>query len=57
MGGPSAIPISEVLAYLHLMGIASIEARSKYLRLLQMMDSTYLNYVAEKQAASQPANG
>ena len=57
MGGPCAIPISEVLAYLNLMGIASIAQRSKYLRLLQQMDSTYLTYVAEKQAASTPDHG
>jgi hypothetical protein len=48
MGGPNAIPISEVLAYLQLMGIASVEARAKYLRLIQRLDSVYLAHAAEK---------
>lgn len=48
MSGSEAIPVSEVLAYLQLVGIASSEARSKYLRLIQKMDATYRAFVKEK---------
>lgn len=51
MGGAEAIPVSEVLAYLQLMGIASIGERSKYLRLIQQLDRTYMAFQAEKSAA------
>lgn len=54
MGGPNPIPVSELLAYLNLMGIASYTARSKYLRLVQQMDSTYLGHCAEKAAQTKP---
>lgn len=45
--GNEAIPISDVLAYLQLVGIASVEARVKYLRLIQKMDATFRAYTAE----------
>lgn len=50
--GNEAIPVSEVLAYLQLVGIASADARSKYLRLIQQMDATYKAFVAEKSTQS-----
>lgn len=50
--GNESIPISEVLAYLQLVGIASPGARSKYLRLIQQMDATYKAFVAEKSTQS-----
>ena len=46
--GNEPIPVSEVLAYLQLVGIASPDERSKYLRLIQKMDATYKAYVAER---------
>lgn len=54
MGGAEPIPISEVLAYLQLVGIASISARAKYLRLIQKLDATYLKHHAEKSAQHTP---
>lgn len=48
VAGTEPIPVSEVLAYLHLVGIASPDARSKYLRLIQKMDATYKAFVAER---------
>jgi hypothetical protein len=47
--GPGAIPVSEILAYVNLVGIASRDARLKYLRLIQAMDQTYLTFVVEAQ--------
>lgn len=55
MGGVNPIPISEVLAYLTLVGIASAEQRSKYLRLIQRLDSTYLTHMAEKAEQNKPS--
>lgn len=47
MGGAGAIPVSEVLAYLQLVGIVSVAARSKYLRLVQAMDQVFLDHMAQ----------
>lgn len=48
MGGAGAVPISEILAYLELVGIASAAVRAKYLRLIQHLDAAYLSHCAEK---------
>ena len=43
-----AIPVSEVLAYVVLGGIASKRERVKYLQIVQKLDSDFLTYQAEK---------
>ena len=53
MSGPDPIRVTEVLAYLELVGIASPEHRAKYLRLIQTQDAVFLENHAEKAAKSQ----
>lgn len=48
MGGPSPILVSEILAYLALEGIDSRDERLKYLRIVQLLDSVFLNDAADK---------
>lgn len=48
MSGASAIPISEILAYLQLVGIALREERVKYLHLIQELDHIALDHWAEE---------
>ena len=50
MGGRSAIPISEILAFCQLVGIASKEERLKYLSLIQELDQICLEHWAEESA-------
>lgn len=38
------ILISEILAFLELKGIASLPARAKYLRFMQMMDDLFIDH-------------
>lgn len=52
MNGPNAIAISEILALLDLVGIASVDLRPKYLRLIQKLDRVYLDHCAEKNTAT-----
>ena len=54
MSGPNPIQVAELLAYMHMVGIASQRERSKYLRIVQEMDQTYLTYQAEKAEQSKP---
>ncbi len=51
MSGHEPISVTEVLSYLQLMGIASVELRAKYLRLIQRMDDTFFSHLAEKTPA------
>ena len=51
MSGGSAIPISEVCAFLQVMGIASRAERAKYLSLIQDMDQIWLDFRAKQQPA------
>ena len=47
--GPQSIQISEIAAYLGLVGIEQSETKLKYLRLVQSMDRVELAHVARKQ--------
>ena len=44
----NAIQVSEVLAYLQVLGIASAPLRVKYLGLVQKMDRIYRDYCQEQ---------
>lgn len=50
--GSQAIPVSEIKAYLELVGIASLTAKSKYLSLVQDLDQMCLEHWVEKQQAA-----
>lgn len=52
MGGPQPIQVSEINALLQLEGIDLREAKVKYVRIVQMLDRVYLDYVAEKREKS-----
>lgn len=54
MGVPQAVPVSEVLSCLKLVGIVSEMERVKYLRIVQKLDSVYLDHQAEKAAKTKP---
>lgn len=47
MGGASPIPISEVLAFCELLGIANLRERAKYLRLVRELDKICLDHWSE----------
>ena len=47
MGGASAIPISEVLAFCELLGIANLRERAKYLRIVRELDRICLDHWAD----------
>ena len=42
--GPQPIAISELDAYLRVVGVKSEEEKAKYLRLIRLMDDVELNY-------------
>lgn len=46
---PDPLQISEVLAYLQLVGIAQQDLRSKYLRILQMLDRVFMKHWSDNQ--------
>lgn len=46
--GVSPIPMSELLSYCQLVGIANFSERSKYLRLVQSLDRVFLEHQSEK---------
>ena len=46
--GPQPIQISEVMSYLIGIGVHDTEERSKYLRLIRLMDDVELQYQFEK---------
>ena len=46
--GVNPLMVSEILALVNAGGIAFIPDKPKYLRLMQLMDSTFLEYQAEK---------
>ena len=56
---PNPISISEIWAYVSFQGIASQAERSKYLRLIQLLDQVYLTHWAEKNPSpsSSPTTG
>lgn len=47
--GPTAIQISEVRAYLDLVGIEDPQTKMKYLRLIQGMDQVEVKHIQAKQ--------
>lgn len=51
---PNPIAVSEIAAYCSMQGIASQGERSKYLRLIQLLDQVYLTHWAEKNPSSTP---
>ena len=51
--GPGAIPVSEIIAYLDLHGIADAEDRREFAWLIRQMDDAYLDEVAKKNAAKE----
>jgi len=52
--GYCAIPISEILSYLQLVGIALREERVKYLHLIQELDRIALDHWAEEAKKASP---
>ncbi len=46
---PNPIAVSEILATCALLGIASSSQRSKYLRIIQMLDRAFFAHWSEKQ--------
>ena len=56
---PNPISLAEIWAFVSFQGIASIEERSKYLRLIQLLDKIFLEHWAEKNPApsSSPSTG
>lgn len=46
-GGAAPIPISEVLAFCELLGIANLRERAKYLRLVKELDKICLDHWSE----------
>lgn len=54
---PNPISLGEVAALCSMHGIASRDERSKYLRLIQLLDRVYLNFWAEKNPSRPPGKG
>jgi hypothetical protein len=50
MAGPLSIPMSEILSYCLMFQIDNLTERERILRFVNRLDSTYLEFVAEKQA-------
>jgi len=48
MSDANPLAITEILGLVDMGGIAYISDRPKYLRLMQILDRTFLNYQAEK---------
>lgn len=44
MGGPQQIKMSEIVAYLDLVGEMCPEERPRFMRLMQLLDSVYMEY-------------
>ena len=51
--GVNPLMVSEILALVNAGGIAFISDKPKYLRLMQKMDATFLEYQAEKAPKTQ----
>lgn len=47
-GGADPIQVSEIVAYLNLVGVSGAEERARYLRTIQQLDHTYLTYARER---------
>ncbi len=55
---PNPISLAEIWAYVSFQGIASPAERSKYLRLIQLLDQVYLGHWADKNpSSSSPGKG
>lgn len=50
--GPNAIPVSEVAAYLSMVGIEDTDTKLKYLRIVQGLDIVEMKSIREQQAKS-----
>lgn len=49
------IPLSEVLAYCELFGIAGLEERDRLYRMIRAMDTTFRKVVADQAKAKKPS--
>lgn len=49
MGGAGRIPWSKAMLFAHENGIASMDEQDRFWRLIGAMDSSYLEWLAEKQ--------
>ncbi len=47
-GGPQALPVSEVLAYLEIAKVDGVEDRMLFLNMVKTLDVIYLNHYAEQ---------
>lgn len=56
MGGARAIKMAEILAYLDLIGESGRDERPRFMRVIQLLDSVYLKYAAEKAKANEKAS-
>jgi len=56
MGGPNPIAVAEFHALMMIWGIASSAEMAKYLRLIQILDQTYLKHCAEQSKAANKNN-
>lgn len=54
-GGAEPIRISEVVAYLDLVGVRDPDERAKYLRVVQHLDHTFLTHVRQKDEQARAA--
>lgn len=48
MAAPNPLSVADVVALCSLLGIASVEDKSKYLRTVQRLDRAYRDFWAEK---------
>lgn len=56
MGGTGRIAVSEIHAYLQVVGIANKSLRVKYLRLIQMLDDVFVGHYLERDKLVAKAN-
>lgn len=52
MGGPSAIPFSEISAYITMSAVTNAEEREEYIMFIQALDNAYLSYTHDKRKST-----
>ena len=55
MGGPCAIPFTDMAAYMQTFGIEDDRNVARFIRLVQYCDGVYLREAAKKAEAKRPA--
>ena len=55
IGGPSAIPFSDLAAYMRTYGVDAADDVDRFVRLVQFCDGVYLREMAKKAEAKRPA--